>query len=219
MPTKNANKQPPTSDTHSLPLYQQVLPLTVLRVLAVGSLIFSMCFIVLGIFDSSRFEDEMARFMLCLAVATLLAIFFFIFYPQQIEMKLPLMLGTTLRVTGPAALWVGVFLFLLRMIPSPEYGRVFEVWKDGRPGGMYLGDETTTYLTVKEGKPPDHKLIGAADGTRNLFGIYVLFPKNQRRIEARFHHEGWVLPLDVALTRDGSNVIDLSSVSEKGSVP
>ena len=53
--------------------------------------------------------------MLCLAVATTLAVFFFIFYPERIEMKLPLMIGTTLRLAGPVALWIGVFLFLWQL--------------------------------------------------------------------------------------------------------
>lgn len=61
---------------------------------------------------------------MCLAVATTLAVFFFIFYPERIEMKLPLMIGTTLRLAGPVALWIGVFLFLWQFIKHPTSLRI-----------------------------------------------------------------------------------------------
>jgi len=203
---------PPSATT---PVYQMILPLPLLRGLAVGSLVLSLALILLGLFDPLRFEDDVARFMLCLAVATLLAIFFFIFYPENIGMRLPLSVGTTVRLAGPVALWVGVFLFLWQFIPSPEYGRVFEIWSEGRRGGMYLGDQSTTYFTRKQGKPPEFMLIGSNNGSRDLFGIYVLFPRNVRKIDVLLHHEGWVEPLPVRLSRDGDPVIDVSPAQKK----
>lgn len=200
------------SGEFEVPVYLRILTPRILQALAIASLAASLLMILLGLFDPLRFEDDIARFMLCLAVATALAVFFFIFYPERVETNLPIGIGTTLRVAGPLALWVGVFLFLLHFVPSPEYGRVFEVWKNGRRGGMYFGDSSTTYLTVKQGSPPSHMLIGANDGTRDMFGIYVIFPRNVRKIEAQLHHEGWPAPLPVSLSRDGTSIIDLSSV-------
>lgn len=210
--TANGQHPAPTSDA---PVYAQVLPIQMLRVIAALALVLSIPLMLIGIFDPLRFENETARFMLCLIVATLLGIFFFIFYPERLEMKLPVALGTTLRVAGPTALWLGVFLMLLQLFPTPTYSRVFEIYRDGKPGGMYLGDKTTTYLAVKDGKPPPHLLIGANNGNRDLFGIYVSFPSNVRKIEALLHHQGWAKPLPVVLTRDGSGIIDVSDVEEK----
>jgi hypothetical protein len=192
------------------PLYLQILSLPFLRILAGLSLASAVAFILLGVFDPLRFEDDLARFMLCLAVATFLAIFFFIFFPTKLEMKLPVQVGSSIRLVGPVALWFATLLFLWTSMPSPEYGRVFEIMSKGRPGGMYMGDSSTTYLTVDREKPPLHKLIGADDGTRNLFGIYVQFPRNRRSISAQLFHEGWADPLPVPLSRSGPAIIDVS---------
>jgi predicted membrane channel-forming protein YqfA (hemolysin III family) len=199
------------------PIYQRILPVGLLRVLAVVSFVASIVLILVGLFDPIRFENNVARFMLCLAVSTLLAIFFFIFYPERIETQLPEAVGLSVRVGGPVALWIGVFLFLWNIIPSPEYTRVFEVVNEGRRGAMYLGDSKTTYFTVDDPgeKAPNHWLIGETDGGRHLYGILVVFPPNVREIKARLHHEGWVESLPVKLSRTGSNVIDVSSVQKR----
>lgn len=198
------------------PLYQRILPIGLLRVLAVVSLISSVGLILIGLFDPLRFDNNIARYMLCLAISTLLAIFFFIFYPERIETQLPQAIGLSIRIGGPVALWVGVFFLLWKFIPSPEYTRVFEVVTNGRGGAMYLGDAETTYFTVTPGKKaPDHMLIGENDGSRHLYGILVVFPPNVWEIDAKLHHEGWAAPLPVKLTRTGSNLIDVSSVQER----
>jgi hypothetical protein len=121
-------------------------------VLVVVSLVLSLGFVVLGVVDPQWFENDFARFMLCVAVALLLAVFFFIFYPQQLQMKMPVVAGTTVRLAGPVVLFVSVLLLLWRFMPSPEYGRVFEIWCNGKRGGMYLGDSSTTYFTAPTGR-------------------------------------------------------------------
>ncbi|HEU4560437.1 MAG TPA: hypothetical protein VFS20_21485 [Longimicrobium sp.] len=199
------------------PIYQRILPVGLLRVLAVVSFIASIGLILIGLFDPIRFDNNIARFMLCLAISTLLAIFFFIFYPEKVETQLPKAIGLSIRVGGPVALWVTVFVLLWSYIPSPEYMKVFEIVNNGRRGAMYLGDAQTTYFTVDPGeKAPNHMLIGENDGSRHLYGILVVFPPNVREIRAKLHHEGWETPLPVILTRTGRNLIDVSSVRERG---
>jgi len=197
------------------PLYEQVLPRKLLRVLAVTCLALSIAFGILGIFSPQRFENDIARFMVCLLISTLLAVFFFIFYPEKLQMNLPLMIGSTLRLAGPIVLWVGVLLLLLQYAPSSEAGRLFEVIRDGKPGGMYLGDHSTTFFTAEDGTEPKQWLVGAQDNPRTLYGIYVVFPRNVQRLDGKLHHDGWLVPIEVTLTREGTEVIDVSTAKER----
>jgi hypothetical protein len=57
-------------------------------------------------------------------------------------------------------------------------------------------------------------LVGATDNPRTLYGIYVVFPRNVRKIEGLLHHDGWSAPIQVTLTREGKPIIDISSAKE-----
>ena len=70
-------------------------------------------------------------------------------------------------------------------------------------------------LRTPDGKPPESMLIGANDGTRNLFGIYVVFPRNVGTIRADLHHDGWASNLPIVLSCSGTSVIDISSKLER----
>jgi hypothetical protein len=191
----------------ALPPYRKALSPKVLGALALVCLVLSIAFSILAIFVPALFENEIARFMLCVSTATLLAVFFFIFYPEKVQTNLPLVTGIGLRVAGPIALWLGVFLLLLHYAPEPQSGRLFEI----TPAGMYLGDQSTTYFFPKEGPKPDQWLVGANDNSRLLYGIYVVFPINVRKIDGFLHHDGWSNNVKVTLSRDGPPTIDVSS--------
>ena len=70
-------------------------------------------------------------------------------------------------------------------------------------------------LRTPNGKPPEIMLIGANDGTRNLFGIYVVFPRNVGTIRTDLHHDGWTSNLPIVLSRSGTSVIDISFKVER----
>jgi hypothetical protein len=171
-------------------------------------------------FDPSRLNNTMARFVASLLVATLFAVFFFVFYPDQLEMQLPAGLGTAIRLTGPIVLFFVVFWLVRSYMPTPATGRLFEVWKDGQRGGMYLGDSSTTCLKGRDGNmPPEHMLVGFPDGRRRVYGIYVIFPDGVSSVKVALHHEGWVEDLPLELSRDGQAVIDVSKVREASNTP
>jgi hypothetical protein len=186
------------------PLYRETFSLRWLRAIAIASLTLSLLLVAFGMLDPIRFENDTARFMLCLAIATLLAIFWFVFYPERVELALPLPIGTAIRFGGPIAIWFAVFIFLLMNVPSAPYGRLFEIWKNGQPGGMYLTDRKNTFFTIANGvTPPNYSLVASDDGSNTLKGIYVEFPRNVQRIDAELNHTGWTKPIPVTLKRTG----------------
>jgi hypothetical protein len=63
-------------------------------------------------------------------------------------------------------------------------------------------------LRTPDGRPPEIMLIGANDRTRNLFGIYIVFPRN-------VHYDGWTRNVPIVLSRSATSVIDISSKLER----
>jgi hypothetical protein len=188
--------------------------------MAATALVLSLLLIVFGIFDSTRFENDIARFMLCLAVATTLAIFWFIFYPERFELALPLQVGTAIRLGGPVALWFGVFMFLIQNIPSQPYARFFEIMRNGRPGGMFITSKEDTHFIFSHNTISfTYFLVGSDGDDRQLHGIYGEFPRNIRSIEATLEHRGWKKPIQVTLTRDGRDAVIDISAAEDGDLP
>ncbi len=199
------------TDPH-VPLYAQVFTPGMLRFLAVASFALAVGMLLFWAFEPSRLNVAMARFVASLLVALLFAVFFFVFYPDQLEMKLPGVLGTTIRLTGPIVLFIAVFWLVRTYMPAPTVGKLFEVWKDGERGGMYLGESSTTYLKGRDGdRPPEHMLVGFPEGKRKLYGIYVVFPDSVSTFKVALHHEGWAGDLPLELTRDGTSMIDVSN--------
>ena len=70
-----------------------------LRVLALVSLGMAALLFAIRLGFPRYFEIDIARFILCLAVATMLSIFFFIFYPQAVELNLAAKIGGRVGVT------------------------------------------------------------------------------------------------------------------------
>jgi hypothetical protein len=209
----------PGSD-QAVPLYQKVLTPLMLRWLALTSFALAVGILLYWSFYPSKLDNAMSRFVASLLVATLFAVFFFVFYPDQLEMNVPGVLGTTLRLTGPIVLFIFVFWLVRTYMPTPSAGRLFEVWKNGERGGVYLGDSSTTYLKGREGDtPPDHMLVGFPDGRRRLYGVYVLFPANVSSVKVYLHHEGWDEELPLELDRDGKAIIDVTNVKEVLNTP
>jgi hypothetical protein len=70
-------------------LNAKVLTPKVLRWLSIGSFSLAVGFLMYLAFEPSTLNNTMARFVVSLLVATLFAVFFFVFYPDQLEMRLP----------------------------------------------------------------------------------------------------------------------------------
>ena len=74
--------------------------------------------------NASSFEGTFARFILCLSIALYLGLFLFIIYPWGYRLtKIPYV-DLSVEVVGPAALFIILFVFLLRTMPAPAAGRL-----------------------------------------------------------------------------------------------
>jgi hypothetical protein len=192
--------------------YLVVFTLPILRVLALVSLGVAVLLFGVALLAPRYFELDFARLILCLAVATTLSIFFFVFYPQTLEANLPSILGVTLRVVGPVALWFGVLAFswhLMPRVPLPPAeaaGYVFKPYRNGKPGGVMYDPETKIW--VQEGAEMEYRLIPNRDD-RGLYGIYVKFPPNVLTYKATLEHKPYE-PIDVEFARNGPYTFDVS---------
>jgi hypothetical protein len=189
-------------------LYLSILTRSILKFLALASLVIAFGFLILGIAKPAHFENELARFFLSLAVATSLSIFFFIFYPQRLEMTLPAWLGGPLRVVGPLVLWFVLLFFLINKMPSPETGKLFILVREGATKSYYYSPETA--LRDVEGKPMQFHLVPEGD---RLLGIYIDFPKNIRSYNAVIIHDG-AEPMTGTFSLDGSQIVPLSKLTK-----
>jgi hypothetical protein len=220
MSTPEPPKPAATEANLAGPLYQQVLSPQLLQWLAIVSFSVTVGILLFWAFNPSSLNNSVARFVASILVATLFAVFFFVFYPDQLEMSLPAVLGTSIRLAGPIVLFFVVFWLVHSYMPTPAAGKLFEVFKDGERGGMYLGDSSTTSLKGRDkDMPPQHMLVGFPDGRRQLYGIYVIFPDGVSTVKVALHHEGWTEDLPLELNRDGTAIIDVSKVVEASSNP
>jgi hypothetical protein len=211
-PSNHAN----LNTKHTVPLYVRVFSPQMLRWLAIVSFSIAVGILLYWAFEPSRLNNSMARFVASILVALLFAIFFFVFYPEQLEMKLPEVLGTTIRLAGPIVLFFTVFWFVRTYMPTPTVGKLFEIWNDGERGGMYLTTLASTSLKGRDGDiPPEHILVGFPDGRRFLYGIYVIFPDGVSTVKVSLHHDFWIEDLPLELSRDGKAIIDVSNAKDK----
>jgi hypothetical protein len=67
-----------------------------------------------------QYDHEAVRFAVCVLLTMCLAIFFFIFWPQELKLtKLP-GINLSVSVAGPVVLWLVLFPFLLYWMPPCE---------------------------------------------------------------------------------------------------
>jgi hypothetical protein len=215
-----ATAEPPTSDSSSneVPFYRQVLSITLLRWLSIVSFILAVAMLLFWSFEPERLNHPIARFVVSVLVGLLFAVFFFVFYPDHLEMKLPKVLGTPIRLTGPIVLFFVVSWYVSAKMPTPPpppAGKLYQVLRNGEHGGMYLGTSASTSLRGRDGDtPPEHMLVGFPDGRRELYGIYVIFPENKTSMKVSLHHEGWAKDLSLVLSRDDKSVIDITEATD-----
>jgi hypothetical protein len=158
------------------------------------------------------FEIDIARFILCLAVATTLSIFFFIFYPQSFALTLPLLIGFSLRVVGPIALWFGILLFLWQWIPAARGGRVYKPTINDKPGVMYYDDQSVLWVPGSK-EELEYRWI-KNKGDRMLYGVYIEFKDNIRVYHAKLEHKPYAT-IDVTFNRDGPFTFSVSDFHKR----
>ena len=189
--------------------YLAIFTRKLLRILALVSITFAAILLGIGLFNPNYFEIDIARFILCTGIATSLSIFFFVFYPQAIEMNINPIIGVPLRVVGPIVLWFAVLLFLWEWMPTPKYGRLFRPVKNGQPGGMYYGGSDSTKLWCPDGSNIKYLLIPNMED-RGLNGIYIEFEKNVNTYKAKLQHTPYKA-IDVEFSRQGPDTFEISS--------
>jgi hypothetical protein len=144
--------------------------------LAVGSFFGAVALCVICIFNPGITRSGVARFFVCLLAAFLFAVFVFTLFPADYKLDLK-KVSIPLVLVGPAALWMGLLLLLLKLLPTYEaLGRVLKP----APGTEPLGYTTTWVLSWTPTEPVYYKIESKGDrisqnSTTLLEGFYVQF--------------------------------------------
>ena len=153
----------------------EVLGRPIVIILAVVSFGGSIALCLVGAFYPTYIPSQISRFFFCLLAAFLFSVFVFTLFPANYEVKgkkfnLPIVL------VGPAALWIGLFIFLWKALPQEDVAaRVFLP----AAGGSELTYSTTWVLAWKPTQPVYYKLKSSGDQNNvdpNVpTGFYVQF--------------------------------------------
>lgn len=155
-----------------------------------------------------RVDSQSVRFLFCLLVSLLSAVFFFVVWPAHCEARLPLTHATVTTV-GPFAMFFVTFAVLLRAAPLDDaFGKLYSVVKGNRPIPYHT---ETTLVRRDNGKPIDFELIQDPANSGWLKAIYVHFGPGETIIPATLHIPSCKNDVSVDLKRDES-WIDLSSL-------
>ena len=159
-----------------------------LKILAVAALVAVSGLLAWGLVQPSRFEAEVPRFLLCAAISVYLSVFFFVFYPDRYELDTVPVLNLPVRVVGPVALWIIVFLLLWKVMPvGTEAGRLFSI-NANKP--LYYPSNTT--LELPDGTPlMNWQLVPDRNNPSVLFGVYISFPTGIAQYRTQFVHPGY----------------------------
>ncbi len=173
---------------------------------AVGILLFLSTFVIV---KPSYLEFEVVRFTTCLLLSLCLAIFFFVFWPQQLELTEIPVIKLPVRVTGPVVLWIIVLLFLLALMPQSagNYCQFF------RPEPPRLAFSSRIKLEGTKGEPLASHFAEDDRKPGYVGGVYVTFPRGVGSLSANLkvpdHNT-----LEVTFSR-GLNTFDVSGLALK----
>ncbi len=190
MPARNGNTRP-------------LFTAAQLRLMAFAAMAVLLVLSAYTIFRPYSLEDEMVRFTICLLTSLSLSIFFFVFWPQQLELREIPVINLPVRVTGPVVLWVVVFLFLLRLMPESN-GNACQFFRPDMAGEQPLAFSARIRLVDVEPKCAYH-IVPDEKESSQLGGVYVTFPQGVATVAASlkvpFHK-----PLRVEFSRSRSTV-------------
>ncbi len=127
-------------------------------------------------------ERPLGRGILCLALATYTSVFLFAIYPFRLRHEYSVQ-GVTVRLVGPSALLVFLFVLLVETLPSGSYAELFVPRdEDGRRreiGFQQLGIES------REPADAECRLVPTqTEYPADLHGVYVRFPAGVTTVTA-----------------------------------
>jgi hypothetical protein len=217
------------------PLYLKVFTPAFLRWMSLISFAVAVGMLLYWSFNPDRLGGQIPRAVAGLLIGTLFAVFFFVFYPDNLEIQLPSVLGTAVRVTGPLVLFVVVTWLVIYFLepakeqtakeqaaapPLPATWVRFAVLKDGqRNRFLSLTSRGKTHLYRNDGQDmPEYCLVGDQESQTWVEAIYVWFPENVSEIPVVLHHDGWVADVQLPLKRDRAT-IDIAQARNKSQPP
>ena len=162
-----------------LPLLR-IVPPWLIMLLTIVTFLLATGGLLLGMFAPELFEHPIARFSLCAAIAAYFGVFFFVLYPQVVEVsQLPgIALPRGVKLVGPVALFLILLLILLNWMPVAAPGRFFYADYDGAARvhvdnfHVEATDETFEHFI-------------AVDKNRNVTGLYIRFASGRDEYQAR----------------------------------
>jgi hypothetical protein len=199
----------PEEDFSTPPLFSK----KTLRLIFLASLLIAGLVFTFSLLTPTILETGTARYLVCLLLSLCLAIAFFVFWPQRLELtKIPYT-EIPLRVTGPIALWLAVFsLFLTTMPREDVFARVFTPIQNGKEY-VFLYDRGTKLQRNGAGPAISYQLIESRDKLGELLGIYVEFEKGEDSFSAWLTHHGFD-PVLVTFSREAST-FDVSLMKKR----
>ncbi|MDR3688326.1 MAG: hypothetical protein P4L46_03030 [Fimbriimonas sp.] len=149
----------------------QVLGRKLVVILSVGSVILAVALcLLLGLFPSIQ-AAEASRFFLLLLISFLFGVFAFTLYPSNYRLDLSRGYQIPIVLVGPAALWIGLFIFFLNIFPKDKrIGVVFKPDANSRPirsgSTLLLGwdQQPPAYYMIQNPKIGDVLSSGLIDG-------------------------------------------------------
>jgi hypothetical protein len=199
------------TDKASRPLIA-ILPRWLVIVIAALALCAVSGLFVWAFLKPSQFEGTFARFILCLSIALYLGLFLFIIYPWGYRLtKIPYV-DLSVEVVGPAALFIILFVFLLRTMPAPAGGRL-HVFVDRQQHEIQVADIGTVDLQFIGGTTPTYFLVPGPNH-ESLHGIFVLYPENVSRLRATIRVAQVFRPQQIEFQRDSAEPIQLDLQKE-----
>jgi hypothetical protein len=172
---KKRTDQPDAPLTSILPK-QFVIALAVVAFL-VASLLFGF-----GLVWPEKFANPTARFILCGAIALNLAVFFFVLYPQKLELSKIPYINLTIHLVGPIVLYIVMLLLLWKMMPEPSFVtyRFFVPYEENKRAERISGQARVT--STEEG----FTCYVVPDENGLLAGVCVKFETGKDQYKASF---------------------------------
>lgn|GEM_PF-3094873 len=176
---------PPAEDPATGPLFK-VFPRPLVIVFGVLSGTFLLAVVYFGMFQSFRFQDPMARSWLVVAFSVCFAIFFFLFFPQEIKIEkiapFDRAIDLGVKIAGPVALFLIIFSVLNKFIPpgtdlSTRYFEARYASGEANVGGYQDNFKIDWH---GENKPT---FIRVMDDNANLQGVIVEFSGGATKYE------------------------------------
>ncbi len=131
-------------------------------------------------------EVPNVRTIVCVLLSLAISLFFFVFWPQEIEVKHVPIANIPVRVAGPVVLWFVVLqLFLFIMPTASDGGQLFFV-RPNDPDGNVQYFSTSKLRRASDGSPVEASFVPDPAKQGHLGAVFVKFKPGESEIEAEF---------------------------------